>query len=84
MALMVYWENFKSGVHFAVRWILRFLVPIFFFQIAHQTFKWQIKILLLHANERDMGHWPSLIAHPYYVTEITMNYEYSTFKKIVK
>ena len=26
---------FKSGVHFAVRRILRFLGPIFFFQMAH-------------------------------------------------
>ena len=36
---------FKSGVHFAVRWILRFLGAHHFFQIAQQNFKWPIKIL---------------------------------------
>ena len=36
---------FKSGVDFAVRWIFRFLGPIFFFQMTHQKFKLPIKIM---------------------------------------
>ena len=36
-------ELFKSGVHFAVRWILRFLGPISFS-------KWSIKISNAHQN----------------------------------
>ena len=44
------WPNtfklFKSGIHFAVRWIIRFLGPISFFQIAYENFKWPIKILI--------------------------------------
>ena len=43
----------------------------FFFQLAHPNFKWLIKILILHANEWDIGHWPIFMAHSYSGPEIS-------------
>ena len=61
---------FKSGFHFAVRWKLRFLGPIFFpngplkFEMAHQNFDF-----LIFAGK---CIWPIFMAHPYSGPEITL------------